>query len=234
MLTNPALSITSADYLASSEEASAVWIEVDQYFEEGKSIHSQWTELDRLCESIRHSTDCLMRLSVVLRSPEPLDHLTALPSPGLTKEDAIRLIRDRFPNIETTLADRMGHAACERFQYFRHRDSLAKHGGEGPKAGSTGEEGIDQPQAAAPLAIIADRSVAAFSSQHMAGVGSQTAYTPGYLQVRGKRRLKVPYFPDELFNKPYICDYCHLHIEVASQAEWKCVKPFLIPSFLAL
>ncbi|KAL2672479.1 hypothetical protein Neosp_013190 [[Neocosmospora] mangrovei] len=103
----------------------------DYFNDDGASDKS---EVEQTLDEIAHVVDCLLRLSVTIRNPAPHDQFLSRAGEGLVKEfvywDA-KHVRDKFPNVDKDLADRLGRAMARRRQYFKYREEHKSRLAEG-------------------------------------------------------------------------------------------------------
>ncbi|KAI1083377.1 hypothetical protein F5B20DRAFT_577058 [Whalleya microplaca] len=83
------------------------------------------TELDQICADVAEAVDCLLRLSMSIRSPAAHDRLKASNSINTSHYEAFDIshIRAKFKSANSKLAEHLGEANSRRRQFFKYRES---------------------------------------------------------------------------------------------------------------
>lgn len=200
----------------------------DYFNDDGDSDKS---EVEQTLDEIAHVVDCLLRLSVTIRNPAPHDQFLSRAGEGLVKEfvywDA-KHVRDKFPNVDKDLADRLGRAMARRRQYFKYREEHKSRLAEGleedeaefegrattiasslpdhlKEAGKSTEAGATQ------LAILDD-------ARSDASATSYATSNPDSTQLR------VPPIPKEHIDGSFKCPFCHMIVLIDTRHAWKYVS----------
>ncbi|KAF0318655.1 hypothetical protein GQ607_014071 [Colletotrichum asianum] len=83
------------------------------------------TEMYHIVLGITELVDCLLRLSVSIQNPAPHDRFISSTFKDISTYEyfAIQHVRDKFQNIDDSLAQRLGRALSRRRQYFKYREA---------------------------------------------------------------------------------------------------------------
>ena len=170
-------------------------------------------ELTQLHSNIVTAINCLFQMSMLIRKPARHDFYML---PQSQEVLAIRPfdqahVRDKYPEADQTLVERLGLAITLRRHYLRYR----KH--QGLDVGTEGS--------AAPSVAISDTFVKSVEPGHInsqdkasASVGSQTSYAPSMLE--GGPQI-IPSPPKESSGgAPFECPYCLVIISIDGTPAW--------------
>ena len=176
-------------------------------------------ELTQLHSNIVTAINCLFQMSMLVRKPARHDFYT-LPQ----SEEVLAFrpfdqahVREKYPEADQGLVERLGLAITLRRQYLRYRErhhAKLKQGLDGGTEGST-----------APSVVLSDTIVTGVEPWHIdsrdnapASVRSQTSYAPSMLAGGA---LVIPSPPKESSGgAPFECPYCFVIISVDGTPAW--------------
>ncbi|KAL2278540.1 hypothetical protein FJTKL_14288 [Diaporthe vaccinii] len=193
----------------------------DMFF---SSATSRNHELSDLLSGIGNVIDCLLRLSVTISNPAPHDHFRSRAGVELTQAFEhydTRHVRDKYPNIQPELSERLGRILTYRRRYFRYREehhSRLMQGLEGAL-----DDGASK-GLATTVASSLPQALKDCPQIHLAEVDddrseiSATSYAPSTLD---RSELRIPPIPKQYVNGPFLCPYCYVFISVDSRNDWK-------------
>ncbi|KAI9163907.1 hypothetical protein HJFPF1_05538 [Paramyrothecium foliicola] len=211
---NEAISMVSRENSqALLEEASdSSFDELDDYFEVDEMDEKD--PLGEAIETTRHVIECLLRLSVMIRSPAPHDQFKSRVNIAHYEEYDISHIRSKFPDLSDDILKRVATATARRRQYFKYREEhtirLA--------------EGIDDENALHEHAT----TVASSLPDHLKH--SATFMDDNYSDISGTSfassanattELRVPPMPKGAEEGPFKCPFCHMIVLINNRNEWK-------------
>ena len=173
------------------------------------------SELQQLYEEAVNIVDCLYKMSMLIRRPAPHDLLV-----GSNKTDVAAFepfdrehVRNKFPNADNIIIQRLGHAITQRRRYLKYRE---RHHAKL----STGIEGVQD--IARTESALSETIATEFAGQYIdlednSGV-SQTSYAPSLLEGGS---ITIPPPPKEsAAGKPFKCPYCFLLIDINGTRSW--------------
>jgi hypothetical protein len=197
------------------------------------------SEVEQVLHVIGDVIDCLLRLSVTMRNPAPHDQFKSRAGEGVLdsyEKWDIQHVQEKFSNLDSTVAQRLGKALTRRRQYFRYR--LQHH--------NRLSEGIGVDEDAARTETDGKSTIASSLPDHLkdpAGATeserndwldmedkksdiSQTSYTPSNANPD---QLRVPQLPKDI-KGPFLCQFCHMLVSIDSRHAWKYISSTSISS----
>jgi hypothetical protein len=192
--------------------------ELEDYFRDDALGAS---EISGILDGVGHIVDCLLRLSITIRNPAPHDHFRSRAGTDVInpyEQWDIKHVREKFPNADPGLSERLGKATARRRQYLKYREEHAMKLSEGLDAGDEGENAttvassipgrLKETQATADFAEFDD------SESNV----SKTSYAPS---TADEAQLRVPPLPKEHAEGPFRCPYCCMIVSITTRHEWK-------------
>lgn len=183
------------------------------------STKSHSNELNSLLSGIGNVIDCLLRLSVTISNPAPHDHFRSRAGIEFTpffEHYDTQHVREKYPNIQPKLSERLGRMLAYRRRYFRYRvDHHARL--------TQGLEGTVDDEAT----TVASSLPQALKDSHQVHLGvenddrseiSATSYAPS---TSDQSELRVPRIPKEHVDGPFLCPFCYVMIAVDTRHDWK-------------
>ncbi|KAF2467713.1 uncharacterized protein BDR25DRAFT_374557, partial [Lindgomyces ingoldianus] len=177
------------------------------------------TELKQLLASVKNSITCLFRLSMSVRDPAPNNQSrsTITVDKSYFVEHDILHAREKFPECEPYLAERLGRALSGRRQYLSYREAhhqkLAKNmemiGFEEPRT-----EHTTNSTEATPIPIARTNSLNVFDGDDAL---SQTSYATSV-----NAAIRVPPLPKEAREEEHFeCPLCFMILSIHTKLGWK-------------
>jgi hypothetical protein len=187
---------------------------------------SDESERDLALADISHVVDCLYRLSVTISNPAPHDQFASRAGSETLvyyEQFDIRHVQEKFPQIETWLAKRLGRAISIRRQYFKYREDHHTRLVAGIDNDANATEGGDQTTIASSLPdrfkdSLRDSLATESRDSDDRSVVSKTSYAPS---LDNSEQLKVPPVPNDYLDGPLLCPFCYVMIEINSRHDWK-------------
>ncbi|KAK4447202.1 hypothetical protein QBC34DRAFT_410087, partial [Podospora aff. communis PSN243] len=188
------------------------------------------TEMGQIVtEGVADAVDCLLRLTLVIRTPAPHDRFDKLRSADAAVFEPFDIahIESKWPTVEPWLAERLGKALSRRREYFRYREShhakLSRGLDENDTASSHGETRASsipnhlKDKDAGPLGEQADLPAVLEDDRSDTGA-SQTSYATSF---SGEDGLKMPKLPEEAQDRPFQCKFCYMIIVAEDRIAWR-------------
>jgi len=217
------------------------WDQLDD--EEPLEDDADWdgpkTEMGQIVtEGVADAVDCLLRLTVVIRTPAPHDRFDKLRSADAAVFEPfdIRHIESKWPTVEPWLAERLGRALSRRREYFRYREShhakLSRGLDDNDTASSHGETKASSipshlKDKGASLSGEQATLLAVLEDDRSDTGASQTSYATSF---SGEDGLKIPKLPKEAQDGPFQCKFCYRIIVAENRIAWRqVVKPSMTP-----
>lgn len=200
------------------------------------------SELQQIFASIVDSTTRLLRLSIAIRNPAPHDRFLRAKATTTKHNEPwdIQHARDKFPQADPELAERLGKALSQRRQYFKYREShhgrLAHGIGQIGKDEKSGEIGDDdhKTETRTVFSTIAsslpshlrspfhghpEKEPAVLDEDETSEAGvSQTSFATSNTTPD---KLRIPKLPKEAANGPFECQFCYMIISAPNSRAWK-------------
>ncbi|KAL6355640.1 hypothetical protein LRP88_11243 [Fusarium phalaenopsidis] len=209
-----------------SESHDEVEDDLADYFNEDEDSDS--SEVEQILDEISHVVDCLLRLSVTIRNPAPHDQFLSRAGEGLVKEfvywDA-KHVRDKFPNVDKDLTDKLGRAMARRRQYFKYREEHKSRLAEGLDedeaefGGRATTIASSLPEHLKEAGKSADAGMAQFAI--MDDARSDASATSYATSSPDSTQLRVPPIPKEHIDGSFKCPFCHMIVSIDTRHAWK-------------
>lgn len=188
------------------------------------AIDSSSKEVADLLFGAGNIIDCLLRFSVTISNPAPHDHFKSRAGLELTRHFEpwdFKHVREKFPELNVKLAERLGRMLTYRRRYFKYREdhhTRLKQGlegdfdddtslGPGTTVASSLPQGLKDGVQTHLTVVNDDRSEI-----------SATSYAPSAL---GGSDLRVPPIPKGYIDGPFLCPFCFVLISIDNRHEWK-------------
>ncbi|KAK5656704.1 hypothetical protein OQA88_4251 [Cercophora sp. LCS_1] len=188
------------------------------------------TEMGQIViEGVADVVDCLLRLTIAIRTPAPHDRFVRLNPTDTNMPETFDIghIEAKWPTIERWLAERLGKALSRRREYFRYREShhakLSRGLDDDDTTSSRGDtrassipsrfegKGVDATGEIGTLpAVLEDDSSDTGASQ--------TSYASS---LSDSDALRIPQLPKEAQDGPFQCEFCHMIIVAEDRIAWK-------------
>ena len=176
-------------------------------------------EMTQLHSNIVTAINCLFQMSMLVRKPARHDFYILPQSREVSafKPFDQAHVREKFPEADQDLVERLGLAITLRRQYLRYRERHHAKLSQGLDIGTEGS--------AAPTVMLSDTVVTGVELWHTdsqdkkpASVTSQTSYAPSMLAGGA---LVIPSPPKESSGgAPFECPYCFVMISVDGTPAW--------------
>jgi hypothetical protein len=199
---------------------------------------------------VQEAIDCLLRLSVAIANPAPHERVRVrgagpLEDVSFRETYDIGYVRDKFPKMDSRLAQVLGRAITRRRQFFKYREA---HHARLSAGLETVHDGIAGAEDTARTEIV-PKTVASSLPDHLktltnvdlrAGVLnedntsetglSQTSYatSAGFLAgdvdgqpLKPPPPLKVPPLPRSADRGSFECPFCYRMVSASTRAAWK-------------
>lgn len=188
------------------------------------SATSRNHELNDLLSGIGNVIDYLLRLSVTISNPSPHDHFRSRTGVEFTQAFEhyyTRHVRDKYPNIQPNLSERLGRILTYRRRYLKYREehnSRLMQGFEGALDDGASKGLATTVASSLPQAL---KDGHQFHLTEVNDDGSETSATSYAPSTLDRSELRVPPIPKEYVNGPFLCPYCYVFISVDSRNDWK-------------
>jgi hypothetical protein len=198
--------------------------ELEEYFRDDDDTRGA-SELSDVLDEVGHTIDCLLRLSITIRNPAPHDHFRSRTGAGLIdfyEPWDVKHAREKFPDAEQGIAERLGKATSRRRQYFKYREEHAKKLAEG--LDEVPPEEPDRDKATTIASSIPRHLKDIETTDHLAEFDdtesnvSKTSYAPSNADAG---LLRVPPLPKEYVDGPFQCPFCCMIVSIRTRRDWK-------------
>lgn len=184
--------------------------------------------------SIVDSTTRLLRLSITIRNPAPHDRFLRAKATSTKHSEPwdIQHARDKFPQVDPELAERLGKALSQRRQYFKYRES--HHGRLAHGLGQGDDCDDDDAKAQTVFSTIAsslpshlrsppdghpEKEPTVLDEDETSETGvSQTSFATSNST---SDKLRIPKLPKEAADGPFECQFCYMIISAPNSRAWK-------------
>lgn len=180
------------------------------------------TELDQISADVVEVINCLLNLSVSIRTPAPHDRFR-----GSVKTDTsfyepadIAHVKAKCGLADSRLIEQLGKANSRRRQYFKYRESHHQKLSQGVDLDS-GPIGDRQSTVASsiPSAMKAKMPDFTVDADELSDSGlTQTSYAAS---TETSDRPRFPVLPAESANGPFECPFCFMMITVSTSYAWR-------------
>nr|XP_036574590.1 uncharacterized protein CTRU02_15443 [Colletotrichum truncatum]KAF6781042.1 hypothetical protein CTRU02_15443 [Colletotrichum truncatum] len=182
------------------------------------------TEIAQIALDITELVDCLLRLSVPIKSPAPHDQLMAadLTDTSAFEEVDIQHVKAKFPIIEEYLAQRLGRAISRRRQYLKYRE--ARHLGRSHGVGLHGDtkrREVEPSTIDSSTTLHVNQEPSFGSSDDDTQSDEEASQASNSVSPTSSETLDIPSMPDEGANGPFQCPFCYCSIIIPSSETWK-------------
>jgi hypothetical protein len=200
---------------------------------------------------IEEAIDCLLRLSVAIANPAPHERVRVrgagpLEDVSFRETYDIGYVRDKFPRMDSGLAQVLGRAITRRRQFFKYRE--AHHARLSAGLETVAHDGINGAEDTARTEIV-PKTVASSLPEHLKTLTnvdlatglldednasetglSQTSYatSAGFLAgdidgqpMKPPPPLKVPPLPKGAERGSFECPFCYRMVSATTRAAWK-------------
>lgn len=201
------------------------------------------SELIQIFDSVVDSTTRLLRLSITIRNPAPHDRFLRAKATSAKHNEPwdVQHARDKFPQADPELAERLGKALSQRRQYFKYRES--HHGRLAHGLVQTGKDeepgGFDDDHDAKTQTVFStlasslplhlrspadDRpekelEPAVLDEDQTSETGvSQTSFATS---TSTPNILRIPQLPKKASDGPFECQFCYMIISAPNSRAWK-------------
>ncbi|KAI0142512.1 hypothetical protein F4776DRAFT_612325 [Hypoxylon sp. NC0597] len=175
---------------------------------------------------ITEAVDCLLKLSVSIRTPAPHDRLKASSRMDISPYEAFDIshVATKFELASPKLAEHLGRANSRRRQFFMYRASHHAILSDGLNEdhdksvfGKLSTVASSIPQSLKNKSL--DPKIELIDEDEV----SEGGITPtSYATTRGDiDRPHIPALPDEASKGPFECPFCFMMISVSSRRAWK-------------
>ncbi|KAH7121852.1 hypothetical protein B0J13DRAFT_567358 [Dactylonectria estremocensis] len=196
--------------------------ELADYFQDTEETES---EIDQILNEIGHVVDCLLRLSITISNPTPHDQFKSRVGIGtieVFRDWYTKHVLEKFDQIDTKTAERLGNAMARRRQYFQYREDHSNRLAEG----LDGDE-LDHDLQATTVASSIPKHLKESRESAMkefSGLDdnrseiSRTSYAPS---IANSDQIRVPPLPKEHVDGPFKCPFCHMIVSIETRHDWK-------------
>ncbi|KAK8076237.1 hypothetical protein PG994_003509 [Apiospora phragmitis] len=181
------------------------------------------TELEQLMADIDETINYLYKVSAGLRSTPQHDRLMSSLSISTShfEEYDIQHVRNKHPNIEDAIAQRLGRAITMRRHYFKYRESHRGKLGSGLEHGNRPADGISTIASSLPDALKgAEPVLDSLNVDNNSKSGfNQTSFATS---VADPTELRAPPRPKEAATQEYFeCPFCFMILSARTRRAWK-------------
>ncbi|KAK0625882.1 hypothetical protein B0T14DRAFT_421598, partial [Immersiella caudata] len=221
-----ALTCLSTDHDSHSDAGTAdsIDLELEEYFQEESGQDD--SEIAAILDDIGHTIDCLLRLSITIRSPAPHAKFKSRVAVVERLEQwDVKHVREKFPTANDIISARLGRAIAWRRQYFKYREKHCARLAHGldEETDTAQEDGSVGEWSTTVASSISERlkgqqvESASFVDESRSDT-SQTSYAPSSADGT---RSRVPPMPQESCDGPFECPFCRTIVSIESREEWK-------------
>lgn len=188
---------------------------------------------DQVFHAIGDVIDCLLRLSVTMRNPAPHDQFRSRAGEGILdsyEKWDIQHVQEKFSNLDSTVAQRLGKALTRRRQYLRyrlqHHNLLSEGIGMDEDTARSEADGRSTIASSLPDHLkdpAWERGPARTDLLDMEDTGSEISQTSYTSSNANSGNLRVPPIPEEYIKGPFLCPFCHMLVSIGSRHDWKFV-----------
>lgn len=192
------------------------------------------SEVQQLYEEVVNVVDCLYKMSMLIRRPAQHDVLL-----GSHKSDAAAFkpfdrehVRNKFPNADNVIIQRLGRAITQSRKYLKYRDRHHAKLGKGVDdvLCIQGAQGTVTNSLSETIATDFENLKIDFEDTTSNSGVSQTTYAPS---LTDGGSITIPPPPKEsAAGKEFECPYCFFLIEINSKGSWtrhifRDIKPYV-------
>lgn len=168
------------------------------------------SELEQICQSIVTCVDCLFQMSIIVRKPARHDFINSpLPAEILSFQGWYEgYIKDKFPNAEKEIVDRLAFAMMRRKHFLgyreRHRAKLAN--------------GLDTTDDSLSQTVASNERAVEYVDATPSEADTSTSFA-STISISGD--ITMPPLPPKATNgKSFECPYCYVVISVKGLRSW--------------
>ncbi|KAK8022536.1 hypothetical protein PG993_013303 [Apiospora rasikravindrae] len=181
------------------------------------------TELEQLIADIDETINYLYKVSAGLRSTPQHDRLMSslAINTSFYEDFDIQHVRNKHPNIEPSIAQRLGKAISMRRHYFKYRESHRGKLGNGLEAGDKAADGKSTIASSLPDGL--KKAELVFGTVDVDD-GSESGFTQTSFatSVADSTKLRIPPLPKEAATQEYFeCPLCFMILSAKSRRAWK-------------
>jgi hypothetical protein len=179
------------------------------------------TEIDQLLQHMSTLVEALLVLSISIQNPAPHDRFmkSLRFDPTVYSESDIQYVRDKFPAIDTWLAERLGRANSWRRQYFAYRERHHELRTADAPDNQTVISSLPAGMTIKPDKPHDDSAVTAHADGDSDSGFTQTSFQT---TLPGGSKLEIPRMPDEAADgATFSCPLCHNLTKAGSRSLWK-------------
>lgn len=213
----------SVEHINGEDAEDSIDEELAEYFrDDDNEEFSDNVELKRVLSQVEDVIDSLMRLAITISNPAPYDQFRSragvFPYPD---QWDIAHVRQKFPDIEPTISERLGKALTQRRQYFKYREEhhLRLQEGLDGDDDENGSKGKGTTIASSLPHEFIDTAPEALKDTEDAYSEVSTISYATTSADQGQPR--IPPIPKEYENGPFMCPFCYMLISVDAENVWK-------------
>jgi len=170
---------------------------------------------------------------MAIRNPAPHDHFQSRVKADVVdhyQEWDVRHAREKFPNADAGIVERLGRASARRRHYLKYREEHTQKIAEGvdPVVRVGASEGEEREKATTIASSIPSHlkegRIGAESTTQLAGfsdsesIMSMTSYAAS---TTNSSLLRVPPLPKESEAGPFKCPFCCMIVSIKTRRDWK-------------
>ncbi|KAK8848469.1 hypothetical protein PGQ11_014949 [Apiospora arundinis] len=181
------------------------------------------SELEQLLADIVETVNYLYKVSASLRSTSQHDHLMSSLSINMTHYEVfdIEHVRNKHPNIENEIAQRLGKDISMRRHYFKYRESHRDKLGSGMEASDKVTDGKSTIASSLPEALAKGEAVVChldIDDNSESGF-TQTSFATS---IADSTQLRIPPLPKGATTQEYFeCPFCFMILSAQTRRAWK-------------
>ncbi|KAI1347834.1 hypothetical protein F5Y01DRAFT_232983 [Xylaria sp. FL0043] len=197
----------------------------DDYDASRSERDSPDTELNQLTLDVADVINCLLRMSMAIRSPSRHDRFVGSKSTETSHFEPfdIHHVQSKFPTIDLELSQRLGRAITRRRQYFKYREAHYKKLSYGLEDDGNLDLAPETIASSIPDHLKIGRDGSEPVVMNLADGSSESGFsqTSYALSTADPEQRLVPPLPEEAAKGPFQCPFCFMIVIITNRSLWK-------------
>lgn len=179
-------------------------------------------ELRQVLSQVEDVLDCLMRLAITISNPAPYDQFKSRAGVFAYPDQwDIAHVRQKFPDIDPIVSERLGKALTERRRYFKYREEHHLRLEEGLNGDDDDNGSRGRGTTIASSLPHESRDTAPAALEDAEDTYSELSTTSYATTSADSGQLRIPPIPKDYKSGPFLCPFCYMLISVDSESDWK-------------
>lgn len=163
-----------------------------------------------------------MRLAITISNPAPYDQFKSragvLPYPD---QWDIAYVREKFPDVDPIISERLGKALTQRRRYFKYREEHHLRLQKGLDDDDEDEGSTGKGTTVASSLPHQSRDTVTAVLEDAEDTYSEISTNSYATTSADQGQLRIPPIPKDYTNGPFQCPFCYMIISVDAEIDWK-------------